>query len=68
MTTEIAEKEYGCTPTETALEGPAVDWDRRIMKTNRSPMNPTIAQGNRYVAVRRKWASCCSSGSARQRQ
>lgn len=68
MTTETTETEKYRTATEIGLDGPGVNWARRTIRTNRSPMNPTIVQGNRYDAIRRKWADCRSSGSARQAQ
>src|SRR5512137_55254 len=66
MTARTTEIENCRTSTETGLFGPAANWDQRCIRKNRSPVNPTIVQGNRYVAIRRKWADCRNSGSARQ--
>jgi hypothetical protein len=68
MTTETTEKDNCRTSTESGLDGPAVNWDLRAVRKNIPPMNPTIVQGNRYIAIRRRWANCRSSGSARQHQ
>jgi hypothetical protein len=60
------ETENSPTSTETGVDRPAVKWAQRSIRISRSPMNPTIIQGNRYVAIRRKWADYRSSGSVRQ--